>query len=102
MSSLALKKQTFVIHLDYDKLNNNIMNLAWATAFEKEQYQHTNPNRRIIRNSKLPETRVKLIKRKLQDPNRKTRLKVIAKQFGISEMQLYRIQTGENWGCVEP
>jgi len=27
-------------------------------------------------------------------------MKMIAKQFGISEMQLYRIKTGENWGSV--
>jgi hypothetical protein len=41
-----------------------------------------------------------MIKRKLSDPKRKTRMKMIAKQFGISEMQLYRIKTGENWGHV--
>jgi hypothetical protein len=35
------------------------------------------------------------------DPNRKTRLKLIAKQFGISEMQLYRIKSGENWGHIK-
>jgi len=27
-------------------------------------------------------------------------LKMIAKQFGISTMQLHRIKTGENWGHV--
>ena len=32
--------------------------------------------------------------------NRKTRLKMIAKQFGISEMQVHRIKTGENWSYV--
>ena len=26
---------------------------------------------------------------------------MIAKQFGISEMQLYRIKSGENWGNVK-
>ncbi len=96
--------QTFVIHLDYNKDNNNIWNLAWATKEEKEAHQFSNPiyknpsNR--VRNSKLNEGRVKIIKRKLNDPNRKTRLKMIAKQFGISEMQLHRIKTGENWGYV--
>jgi len=51
-------------------------------------------------NTKLTETKVKLIKRKIFDPNRRTRMKMIAKQFGISEMQLYRIKSGENWGSV--
>ena len=41
------------------------------------------------------------IKKMLANPNRKTRLRLIAKQFGISEMQLYRIKSGENWGHVE-
>ena len=33
--------------------------------------------------------------------SRKTRLKIIAKRFGVSEMQLHRIKTGENWGHVK-
>ncbi|MCK8481670.1 HNH endonuclease [Psychroserpens algicola] len=94
-----------VIHLDYDKTNNNVKNLKWATKKEKETHQFTNPEfknivRKIPSTAKLTETRVKLIKRKLNDPNRRTRLKMIAKQFGISEMQLYRIKTGENWSSV--
>ncbi len=27
---------------------------------------------------------------------------MLAKQFGISEMQVWRIKSGENWGHVEP
>lgn len=94
----------YVIHLDYDKTNNRVENLKWATKKEKENHQFSNPeykNKPRKRTySKLTETKVKLIKRKLNDPNRRTRLKMIAKQFGISEMQLYRIKTGENWGSV--
>ena len=41
------------------------------------------------------------LKKKLLDPNRRTRLKVLAKQFGVSEMQLHRIKTGENWGDLQ-
>ena len=97
--------QPYVIHLDYDKMNNKIENLQWATKREKELHQFKNPvyiaSRPERAYSKLTETKVKLIKRKLQDPNRRTRLKMIAKQFGISEMQLYRIKTGENWGSVD-
>ncbi len=93
-----------VIHLNYDKTDNRVENLKWATKREKEIHQFSNPeykNRPRRRTySKLTETKVKLIKRKINDPNRRTRMKMIAKQFGISEMQLYRIKTGENWGYV--
>lgn len=93
----------YVIHLDYDKTNNRVDNLKWATKRQKEVHQFTHPQfknnpRRTY--SKLSEAKVKLIKRKINDPNRRTRLKMIARQFGISEMQLYRIKTGENWGSV--
>ncbi len=94
----------YVIHLNYDKTDNRVMNLKWATKKEKEQHQFSNPKYNSVRritNSKLSEGRVRMIKKKLNDPNRKTRMKMIAKQFGISEMQLYRIKSGENWGWVE-
>lgn len=96
----------FVIHLDYDKKNNRIDNLKWATKREKEIHQFSNPEyknriRKKPYNSKLTETQVIRIKRKINDPNRRTRMKIIARQFGISEMQLYRIKTGENWGYVK-
>lgn len=93
-----------VIHLNYNKTDNRIENLKWATKKEKDTHQFTNPEYlnapRKRTYSKLTETKVKLIKRLINDPNRKTRMKMIAKQFGISEMQLYRIKTGENWGTV--
>lgn len=98
--------QQYVIHLDYNKNNNCVTNLKWATKKEKEKHQFNNPMYKgaspKISYSKLSEGKVKLIKRKLANPNRKTRMKMIAKQFGISEMQLYRIKSGENWGYVTP
>ena len=103
---LEKKDGICVIHLNYDKTDNRVENLKWATKKEKETHQFSNPKfKYIVRktpyNAKLTETKVKLIKRKINDPNRRTRLKMIAKQFGISEMQLYRIKTGENWGSVK-
>jgi len=96
----------YVIHLDYDKENNHVSNLKWATKREKELHQQKNPifieavaNKRV--NYKLDEAKVKIIKRKLNSTKSKTRLKVIARQFGVSDMQIHRIKTGENWGHVK-
>ncbi len=101
---LEQKDGIYVIHLNYDKTDNHVDNLKWATKREKEIHQFSNPeykNKPRKRTySKLTENKVKLIKRKINDPKRKTRMKMIAKQFGISEMQLYRIKTGENWSSV--
>ncbi|MEN8137548.1 MAG: HNH endonuclease [Bacteroidota bacterium] len=98
--------QKFVIHIDYDKTNNKHTNLAWASKSEMEAHQRKNPayakiNRKgIIRNAKLTETEVIRLKKYLKrNPN--TRLKVIAKQFGITHTQLNRIRSGENWGHVK-
>ena len=98
--------QTILLHIDYNKLNNHVRNLRWVTQLEKIHHQRYNlkwikgKEKVIVANAKLNESKVRLIKKKLADPNRKTRLKMIAKQFGISEMQLYRIKSGENWGHV--
>ncbi|WP_282068674.1 HNH endonuclease [Olleya namhaensis] len=95
----------FVLHLDYDKSNNIIENLKWATKREKEVHQFNNPHyktrKKVIPTSKLTETEVIRLKKRLFDPKRRTRLKILARQFGVSEMQLHRIKTGENWGHVK-
>ena len=106
--------QIHVLHLDHNLANDNVYNLKWATKQEMLQHQHTSPKvqlakkeatKRLIackkNGNKLSETRVMLIKKLLANPNRKTRMKIIARQFGVSEMQLYRIKTGENWGYVK-
>ncbi len=101
---LESNDKPYVIHLNYDKTDNTVANLKWASKNEKETHQFSNPefkektHKRTY--SKLTETKVKLIKRKVNDPNRRTRLKMIAKQFGVSEMQIYRIKSGKNWSTV--
>lgn len=102
----------FVIHLDFDNLNDHYTNLKWVTEPEKYAHQRINPNvieghikrtekkRLAQKGMKLDTTQVMRIKRMIFDPQRKTRMRIIAKQFGISEMQLYRIKTGENWASV--
>ncbi|MFM9026986.1 MAG: hypothetical protein ACKOQ6_03215, partial [Bacteroidota bacterium] len=49
---------------------------------------------------KLTVDQVRRIKRLVAAPGRNFLLKDIARQFGISEMQLYRIKSGENWSHV--
>ncbi|MFD2933509.1 NUMOD4 domain-containing protein [Spirosoma flavum] len=96
--------QTFVIHLDYDKQGNYFQNLRWATKDEMIEHNRNNPslkNRQLprqTRNYKLTETKVRIIKKLLL--NDKNRLKMIAKQFGITHTQLNRIRSGENWKHV--
>jgi hypothetical protein len=101
----------YVIHLDYNKSNNHVDNLRWVTKAEMFAHQQKNPvvldarkkqkGRRMQEGHKLNATQVMRLKKRIMDPNRKTRLKIIAKEFGISEMQLYRIKSGENWGHIE-
>lgn len=103
--------QHFVIHLDHDKRNNKANNLKWANQQEASAHQQKSPlvmeykkNKRQYINFdryKLKETRVQLIKKILNDPNRKIKIKTLAKQFGVSEMQLYRIKKGIHWGHVK-
>jgi len=97
--------ESFVIHLDFDKLNNKATNLKWVNKTDMFLHHKNNPKKIArkgqVTSSKLTEGRVRLIKKKIFDPNRKTRMRLIAKQFGISEMQLYRIKSGENWSHVK-
>ena len=105
------EEMVYVLHLDFDKKNNHVSNLKWATKREMELHQQNSPfvkKARALRLLKKPQkghkltsTQVMLLKRKIFDPNRKTRLKILAKQFNISEMQLYRIKSGENWSHVK-
>lgn len=102
---------TFVIHRDHNKENNRIENLQCATKREMELHQQKSPlvvksreKRKDIKpqqGHKLSSTDVMRIKKMIFNPNRKTRLKMIARQFNISEMQLYRIKSGENWGHIK-
>lgn len=105
------ENQTHVIHLDYEKTNNVITNLKWVTYEEMREHGYKSPyvaegRKRALekygpKNKKLSEIDVIRLKKKLLDPNRKTRLKILARQFGVSEMQLHRIKTGENWGHIK-
>jgi hypothetical protein len=104
--------QIHVIHLDRNRSNDNLSNLKWVNSVEKMDHYKSSPfviearkkNSEKWRNGnghKLTTTRVILLKRILADVEKKPRMKMLAKQFGISEMQLYRIKSGENWGHIK-
>jgi hypothetical protein len=98
-------KDPFVIHLDYNKLDNRADNLQWADRSKVTEHNKNNPSviNRLIplrtKNYKLTEGKVMLIKQMLRSD--KSRLKIIAKQFGITHTQLNRIRSGENWKQVK-
>ena len=102
------RNQTIVIHLNFKKPDNHYRNLKWATMEEAIAHQQNSPTvkkaRKIMRenigrsyNAKLTAANVRNIKTLLIKG--KT-LKEIAVRFGISDMQVHRIKTGENWGHV--
>jgi hypothetical protein len=104
--------QLYVLHLDYCRNNDNVKNLKWATEAERLVHSQKSPlviearKKRVepataINGHKLTVTRVMVIKKLLANPRQTTRLKMIAKQFGVSEMQIRRIKSGENWGYIK-
>ncbi len=52
-------------------------------------------------NNKLTRTQVAVIKKMMNDPNRKTRVKIIAKQFGVSVGTIFSIKRGDSWKHVK-
>lgn len=88
-----------VIHLDHDNFNNNVTNLRWATR--DEVWEHIQKHPTFVPRTKGPKLtveKVRLIKRKIAEG--KTKQSILAKQFGLSEMAIYRIKSGKNWGHV--
>jgi hypothetical protein len=88
-----------VINLDYDGLNNSVSNLRWATR--EEVWEHIQKNPTFVPRTKGPKLtveKVRLIKRKIAEG--KTKQSILAKQFGLSEMGIYRIKSGKNWRNV--
>jgi hypothetical protein len=99
-----------VAHKDYNRLNNRASNLVWMTKEENLAHRERSPYviahkkfrkehpSMIPRNAKLTTVQVSLIKKRL---SLGSSLKTLAKQFKVSEMQMHRIKTGENWSTIE-
>ena len=100
-------KHKFVIHLDHNKGNNNASNLKWTTLEQQVEHRKGSPavkkaiKERVLQNGDyakvLTEGRVRKMKEELFNPKRKRTLKQIAKSYGVSEMNIYRIKSGEFW-----
>ena len=106
------KEQQYVLHLDYVRDNDLIKNLKWATYEEKLAHHKKSPHvinslRKLTEHNlkadgrKLTTTSVIRLKKILSRPVQNTRIKMLAKQFGISEMQINRIKRGENWSHIK-
>ncbi len=106
------ENQKYVLHLDYVRDHDDVKNLKWATYDEMIEHSRRSPHviqakKNLVEHNikadgrKLTATKVILIKKLLNNPNRTTRLKMIAKQFGVSETHIKRIASGENWGHIK-
>jgi hypothetical protein len=92
-----------VIHLDFKKDNNHYRNLKWVTREDQAKHDATNPA--VIRarrnHSKLTASQVKKIKIDLKNPKKVATLKELALKYGVTDMQIHRIKTGQNWAHVK-
>lgn len=100
-------KHVRVIHNDHNFLNNHIDNLKWVTISQHRKHTLNSPKvvakrkrRAIIKSvhaQVLNEKKVIALKKMMWDPRRKISFKKLAEKFGVSEMQIYRIKSGEFW-----
>ncbi|MDI9258125.1 MULTISPECIES: NUMOD4 domain-containing protein [Flavobacterium] len=104
--------QEYVIHLDHSRDNDVVSNLKWVNYQDMLAHRKKSPaviqsKRKLIEHNlkadgkKLTSTDVIRLKKILNNPNRRTRIKILAKQFGISEMHINRIKNGVNWGHIK-
>jgi len=112
MAKLFLKKPSpkhkYVIHKNHNKLDNSAKNLSWATLDEMINHQQESPAKLAYKKKqasrevglKLTAAQVKKIKELLANKNRRLTIKQLADKYNVSEMTMYRIKSGENWGRV--
>lgn len=112
LAKLFLKKSSskhkYVIHKNYNRLDNAVKNLAWATLEEMIRHQQKSPAKVAYKKKqanrevglKLTASQVRKIKGQLHNKNRRITIKQLAVKYGVSEMTMYRIKSGENWGRI--
>lgn len=98
----------YVIHRNHNKLDNHIKNLRWATLEQMVSHQQGSPAKIAYKEKqankteglKLTAADVKKIKKILNSKKRSITIRQLAKNYGVSEMTMYRIKSGENWGRI--
>lgn len=112
MARIFLKKPSirykYVIHKNHSKLDNHLKNLRWTTLDQMMKHQQASPAKIAYKEVqanrteglKLTATQVKKIKSILHNKNRKITIKKLAQSYGVSEMTMYRIKSGENWARI--
>jgi len=109
--------QTYILHLNRKRDDDRVENLRWATKEEMMEHYRKSPyviaakkkqvqllkkyREKKIDGNKLTMTQVMFLKKRLLDPERKTKLKILARKYGVTTMTLHRIKTGENWGHIK-
>jgi hypothetical protein len=95
------QNNTFVKHINEDRDNNTYLNLKWVPRREilsPEFLEGASPGK-IVKGPKLTIETATLLKKKIFEG--KTRQRILAKQFGVSEMAITRMKRGENWGSIQ-
>lgn len=104
-------KYSMIIRKDHNYLNDRADNLKWVTPEEHRQHVTYSPEAITARKKRaivvshtakvFNEKKVKEVKKLIWDPKRKLTFKQIAQKFGVSEMQIYRMKSGELWFHVK-
>ena len=112
IAKLFLKKPStkhkYVIHRNHNKLDNAVKNLEWATLERMIQHQQKSPAKVAYKKRqankevglKLTAIQVRKIKDQLNKTTRRITIKQLADKYNVSEMTMYRIKSGENWGRI--
>lgn len=104
----ASPKHKYVVHLNHERSDNSAKNLKWVTVKEMIEHQQSSPAKVAYKEvqatrsigRKLDAGQVRSIKKMLSSKNRTLTIRQIAQQYGVSDMTLYRIKSGENWSRV--
>ncbi len=100
------ENHTKIIFKDRNRSNCAASNLAWVSKEEYKNYRKEfaksaydyRPD--FKPNTKLTPAKVKVLRKLVNDPNRKTRYRIIAKRFGINVGTLFSIKRGASWKDV--
>ncbi len=102
-------KCTIVLHLDYDRENNALSNLKWATPKDAAAHIKNSPAVILATKRKIPtgtmakkldDKKATALKKEIYDPKRKLSFSQLATKYGIANMNLFRIKKGLFWSHI--